>query len=124
MAYPENRVEHRWGERIRVSVPVHLTAPAVAGIDACMQNLSLSGALMNADCELRLHMLIEVHIALPATSQRTAGVVKAYVSRKPPRGVAIEWCEFAPTIVKALLRSPAIRVSAHSAAPAGAPSRR
>jgi hypothetical protein len=124
LAYPENRVEHRWGDRIPVSVPVHVTAPAVAGIDACLENLSLSGALINAGCDLRLHMVIEVHIALPATSQRTDGVVKAYVSRKLARGMGIEWCQFAPTIVKTLLRSASVRESAHSAVPAGAPSRR
>jgi hypothetical protein len=76
-----------------------------------MENLSLSGALMQADCDLRLHLLIEVHIVQPATSQHT-GVVKAYVSRKLVQGVGIEWCQFAPTIVKDLLRSPSIRVSA------------
>ncbi len=108
MAHPENRVEHRWGERVRVSIPVQLNAPALAGVDGCMENLSLSGALMKADCDLRLHLLIEVHIAQPATSQRTA-VVKAYVSRKLARGVGIEWCQFAPPIVKDLLRSPSIR---------------
>ena len=54
MAYPENRVEHRWGERVRVSIPVHVTTPALAALDGRMENLSLSGALMKADYDLRL----------------------------------------------------------------------
>jgi hypothetical protein len=102
-----NGMEHRWGERVRVNIPVHVSAAALAGFDGCMKNLSLSGALMKADCELRLHSLIEVHIELPTPPR--AAVLKAHVSRKLKEGVGIEWCEFAPTIVKDLLRSPSVR---------------
>jgi len=75
-----------------------------------MKNVSLSGALMRSDCDLRLHALIEVRIELPAPLRRAA-VVKAFVSRKLQEGVGIEWCEFAPNIVRDLLRSPSIRVA-------------
>jgi hypothetical protein len=109
MAHPQNRVEHRWGERVRVSIPVHVTTPALAAFDGRMMNLSLSGALMKADCDLRLHLLIEVRMELQASSPH-AGAVKAYVSRKLPEGVGIEWCQFAPAIVKELLRSPSISI--------------
>jgi hypothetical protein len=105
MAYQWNGTEHRWGERIRVNIPVHLS-----GIDGCMKNLSLSGALFKADVGLRLHSLVEVNIQLPAPSQYTQ-VVAALVSRKFNDNVAVEWCEFAPTVVKDLLRLPSIRLS-------------
>jgi len=101
-------VEHRWGERVRVNIPVHVSAPPLGAVDGHVKDLSLSGALMKADCDLRLHLLIEVSIDLPAPAART-DVVKAYVSRKLPEGVGIEWCQFAPPIVKALLRSPSVR---------------
>jgi PilZ domain len=103
-----NGMEHRWGERVRVNIPVHVSAAAVAGFGGRMKNLSLSGALVKSDCELRLHSLIEVHIELPPPSPRIA-IVKAHVSRKLNEGVGIEWCEFASTVVKDLLRSPSIR---------------
>jgi hypothetical protein len=103
-----NGMEHRWGERVRVNIPVHVSAAAVAGFGGCMKNLSLSGALVKSACELRLHSLIEVHIELPSPSPCIA-IVKAHVSRKLKEGVGIEWCEFAPTIVKDLLRSPSGR---------------
>jgi hypothetical protein len=74
-----------------------------------MKNLSLSGALMKSDCDLPLHTLIEVHIELPPPSPRVA-VVKAHVSRKLGEGVGIEWREFAPNIVKDLLRSASVRL--------------
>jgi hypothetical protein len=108
MAHLGNGLEHRWGERIRVNIPVHVSAAALARVDGCMKNLSLSGALMKSDSDLRLHTLIEVRIDLPPPSPRVA-VVKAHVSRKLKEGVGIEWCEFAPTVVKDLLRSPSVR---------------
>jgi PilZ domain len=101
-------MEHRWGERIRVNIPVYVSAGAFPGFDGCMKNLSLSGALMKSDCELRLHALIDVHFKLPAPSPRVH-IVKAHVSRKLKECVGIEWCEFAPAVVKDLLRSPSVR---------------
>jgi hypothetical protein len=72
-----------------------------------MKNLSLSGALMKANVDLGLHSLIKVSIKMPSTWQR-AEPIRAYVSRRTKEGVGVEWCEFAPTIIKDLLRSPSI----------------
>jgi hypothetical protein len=108
MEHLGNGMEHRWGRRFRVNIPVRVSAGALGRVDGCMKNLSLSGALMKSDCDLRLHTLIEVRIELPPPSPR-AGVIKAHVSRKLKEGVGIEWCEFAPNVVKDLLRSPSVR---------------
>jgi len=70
MEHLANGMEHRWGERIRVNIPVYVSAGAFPGFDGCVKNLSLSGALMKSDCELRLHALIDVHIKLPPPSPR------------------------------------------------------
>jgi hypothetical protein len=99
--------ESRWGDRVNVNIPVQVSADALAGVDGCMKNLSLSGALVKADVDLGLHSLIEVSIKMPSTS-RHAEALTAYVSRKVKEGVGIEWCEFAPSVVKDLLRSPSI----------------
>jgi hypothetical protein len=98
--------ESRWGDRVNVNVPVKLWADTLAGADACMSNLSLSGALVKANVELGLHSIIEVNIKMPTTLRAEA--ITAYVSRKVEQGVGIEWCEFAPTVVKDLLRSSSI----------------
>ena len=108
MVHLGNGFEHRWGERFRVNIPVRVSAAALARVDGCMKNLSLSGALVKSGCDLRLHTLVEVRIELPPPLPRVA-VVKAHVSRKLKEGVGIEWCDFAPTIVKDLLRSPSVR---------------
>jgi hypothetical protein len=97
--------ESRWGNRVRVNIPIQISANALTGADGCMKNLSLSGALVKADVDLRLHALIKVSIKMPL--QRAAAIT-AYVSRKAGDGVGVEWCEFAPGVVKDLLRSPTI----------------
>ena len=99
--------EGRWGDRVRVNIPVQVSVNAVTNADGCMKNLSLSGALMTANVDLGLHSLIEVNIKTPSPWQRVEPIT-AYVSRRTKEGVGVEWCEFAPTIVKDLLRSPSI----------------
>jgi PilZ domain len=99
--------ESRWGDRVRVNIPVQVSANAVTSADGCMRNLSLSGALLKADADLGLHALIQVSIKMPSQSERTTAIT-AYVSRKAQEGVGVEWCEFAPSVVKDLLRSPSI----------------
>jgi hypothetical protein len=103
MTQLRNRIEHRWGERIRVDIPVQVSSGSAAGIRGRMRNLSLSGALMKCDVDLRLHTLIEVRIELPLPSPRMAEL-KAHISRKFNADIGIEWCEFAPRIVTELLR--------------------
>jgi hypothetical protein len=106
MAYRYHGEESRWGDRVNVNIPVRVS-DALAGSEGCMKNLSLSGAFVKADVELGLHSLIEVSIKMSSPSQRTAAIT-AYVSRKVKEGVGVEWCEFAPRVVKDLLRSPSI----------------
>ena len=99
--------EGRWGDRVRVNIPVQVSVNAVTNADGCMKNLSLSGALVKADVDLGLHALVRVSIKMSPPSRRVAAIT-AYVSRKDKEGVGIEWCEFAPSVVKDLLRSPLI----------------
>jgi PilZ domain len=99
--------DSRWGDRVRVNIPVQVSVDAMTDADACMKNLSLSGALMKADVDLGLHALIKVSITTPSPSQPAAAIT-AFVSRKTKEGVGVEWCEFAPSVVKDLLRSPSI----------------
>ena len=100
--------ESRWGDRVRVNIPVQVSARALTGTDGYMKNLSLSGALVKADVNLGvLHALIQVSINMPSPSPQAAAIT-AYISRKTKEGVGVEWCEFAPSVVKDLLRSPSI----------------
>jgi hypothetical protein len=94
----------RWGQRIAVDIPVQ-----VAAHHGHLKNLSLSGAIMETDHELRLHAYIEVNIKLPETDRSPIRVM-ARVMRKLEDAVCVEWCDFAPSTVKDLLRSPSIQL--------------
>jgi hypothetical protein len=98
--------ESRWGDRVRVNIPVQVSANALSA-DGSMKNLSLSGALVKADVNVGLHALIQVSLNIPSPSQRAVAIT-AYISRKTTDGLGVEWCEFAPSVVKDLLRSPSI----------------
>jgi hypothetical protein len=100
--------EHRWGERVRVDLPVNVLMDEHAAEGVHLKNLSLSGAFLKTSHDWPLNALIAVRIEFPSCSTDTC-VVKARVSRKPAHGIGVEWCEFAPTVVKELLRSPASR---------------
>ena len=97
--------EHRWGNRVRVEVPVDVLETGRDAVPGCLKNLSLSGALLRSSHDLNLNALIGIRIDLPTASADSC-VVKARVSRKPGRDIGIEWCEFAPGVVKDLLRLP------------------
>jgi hypothetical protein len=97
----------RWGQRIAVEIPVQVAAHASPAIHGHLKNVSLSGALVEADHELRLHAYIEISIRLTKTGCSVIRVM-ARVTRKLTDAVGVEWCEFAPSDVKDLLRSPSI----------------
>jgi hypothetical protein len=40
--------EHRWGERVRVDLPVNVLEDGRAPVDGCLKNISLSGALLKS----------------------------------------------------------------------------
>jgi hypothetical protein len=98
--------EGRWGDRVRVNIPVQVSGNALSA-HGWMTNLSLSGALVKADVDLGMHAIIQVNIEVSSPSQRAAAIT-AYISRKDEEGIGVEWCEFAPSIIKDLLRSPSI----------------
>jgi len=97
--------EHRWGERVRVDLRVDVLEEGRSAVGGCLQNLSLSGALLKLSLDLHLRALIGVRIERPSPSTDSC-VAQARISRKPAHGIGIEWCDFAPAVVKDLLRLP------------------
>jgi hypothetical protein len=67
-------------------------------------NLSVSGALIEADLDARVLSRVQVILLLPACPRHEAPVVEAYVARRHGHGIGVEWCEFAPRAVRELLR--------------------
>jgi hypothetical protein len=101
--------EHRWGRRIAVDIPVEVATQVSPAFHGHLKNLSLSGALLEADHELRLHAHVEVNIKLPETRHNAIRIM-ARVTRLSEGAAGVEWREFAPDEVRDLLRSPSIRM--------------
>jgi hypothetical protein len=98
-------MEHRWGERVTIDLPVRVTTHPFAVRPGKLTNLSVSGAQIRADFELRVLSRIYVTIDLPQRSKHEAPTVAAFVARKCKDGVGVEWCEFSPNAISELLRS-------------------
>ena len=84
MSYGPNEMEHRWEARVQVNIPVCVEAATLPIGNGWMKDLSLSGAFIKSDRDLRLHTLIEVSIALPPPSWRTV-VIEAHVRESSMR---------------------------------------
>lgn len=88
-----------------VDIPVQVATDGWPTVQGHLKNLSLSGALVTTDQVLPLHAYLEISIATSGTGHR-AEIIMARVTRNLEGGVGIEWCEFAPSAVTDLLRSP------------------
>jgi PilZ domain len=95
----------RWSRRIAVDIPVQVAAVGSPIIHGHLNNLSLSGALLTTDHALALHAYIEINIK-PLETGHGAVRLMARVTRSLEGGVGVEWCEFAPSAITDLLRSP------------------
>ena len=79
-------MEHRWGERIRLNLPVRLLSADFTCEGCVLRNASTSGAFI--ETEERFSVLKPVEVELPDGS-----LVPAYVVRRTARGVGVEWSE-------------------------------
>jgi hypothetical protein len=90
-------MDHRCGLRISVDAPVLLIYPAHAASSGWMTEVSMSGAFVRTD--FAPPDLVWIHIAGPF--EETA----AYVVRRTPHGIAVEWDEFLPLPIRALVNA-------------------
>jgi hypothetical protein len=102
-------MEHRWGERVGVDLPVRITAHPFVVRHGRIVNLSVSGASIKADFDVRLLARIQVVIEMPHKMRNEAPSVAAYVTRISKTSIGIEWCEFSPRVVSDLLAALATR---------------
>jgi hypothetical protein len=78
-------------------------------VDGRLKNLSLSGALLTTGVDLPLNSRVVLTLPLPAPQLGDASI-EAHVTRKANGDVGVEWCQFAPAVVKDLLRTPSVRL--------------
>ena len=105
-------VEHRWGERIALDLPVRLSVRARFVAQGRISHASLSGAVVSTSERIPPQTYIDVELNLSGLRRPKAYRVQAFVVRRTALGIALEWCEFAPWAIRALIaieRSPAMR---------------
>jgi hypothetical protein len=98
-------MEHRWGQRVTLEVPVRLLLAGRVLGRGIVRNASISGALIETPLELPL--FTNLVVALPTTSEvaNTSQELAACVVRRAPGGIAVEWRDMAcPAIVTLLER--------------------
>jgi hypothetical protein len=98
-------MEHRWGMRRTLDVGVRVyVRPRLPGFGRLL-NASSSGAYVATNIKPPIMAL--VHVALGWDGLRRGGRhrIAAYVVRSDARGIAIEWREFGPSPVRALIDS-------------------
>lgn len=105
----EGGMEHRLGTRMPISLPVKLHHPGKTPALGRMTNVSLSGAYVQTSVDLEPLACIEIGwkqlVPEPAAVEPAAvPCVAAFVTRVAADGVALEWLEFAPAVIRQLMR--------------------
>lgn len=96
-------MEHRWGRRVSLQVPVQLISDGAAPALGHLENLSVSGAFVRTGWHGPLGARIELEVLPKASREQKPHRVLAHVIRSTHEGTALEWCELAPHPVRLLL---------------------
>jgi hypothetical protein len=86
-------MEHRWGSRKAIDVPVRFIAlPALIGTGR-ITNVSMTGAFLETRAALRPLVLLYVEMIHLSQDAGRRKRLSASVVRRTETGVGIEWCE-------------------------------
>jgi hypothetical protein len=89
-------VEHRWGSRTAIDVPVRFIVPPATIGTGRITNVSMTGAFLETCALLRPMSLLYVEmIQVPNGHGGRSKRLSACVVRRTETGVGIEWCEAA-----------------------------
>ena len=106
-------MEHRCGYRRQASAAIVIRTPDGLAASGRLRDISASGALIVSHLPAPLHGQVLVQLtAGPRKNHRSAVVIRGQVVRHMPGGFAIEWADFSPPAVRALLRQIAAEESA------------
>lgn len=94
-------MEHRWGIRQPLEVDVKLYVGPGRPLTGRLLNASSSGGYVATS--VTLPIMTRVHVTLGWDSAQSGDRIAAYVVRSDSRGIGLEWQEFAPVPVLALI---------------------
>jgi hypothetical protein len=104
-------MEHRWGHRHEISRAVHLGTRSGLAARGRISNVSISGAFVVSPLPVSLFSYVDVQFKAMVKGKRSTMTVEGQVVRKEGAGFGIEWCEFAPEAVRALVTVPPFRLA-------------
>jgi hypothetical protein len=96
-------MEHRWGERIVVDIPVQVSVPPFVIGTGRITNISISGAWISGKFDLPPLARAFVVFNFALGGQQEFLPIACYVARVRPEGIGVEWRELAPQIVNDLM---------------------
>lgn len=96
-------MEHRWGERIEVDIPVQVSVPPLVLGAGRIRNISISGAWVLGPFNLPPLARAFIVFDLMLAGQHEQLPIACYVARVRPEGIGVEWHELAPQIVSDLI---------------------
>ena len=102
---PRRFMEHRWGRRVALDMPVHITLPGGDSAVGVLRDASISGGFIETPLHLAVGAPLGVVLLVGAGAARRAVDLPACVTRKARDGLAIEWRDMASPPVLALLRA-------------------
>jgi hypothetical protein len=104
-------MEHRWGNRVAVDLPVRLYATGLSG-SGILKNLSASGAYIETALPIAPLTTLRVEIPGGLDPRAKGSDAWGFAVRQDIQGVGVAWCDFAP------LHAEDLQAARHSRAPA------
>jgi ribosomal protein L19 len=91
----EASMEHRWGDRVAIDVPVRISSNGATG-SGTLRNISVSGAFIETALPLSALTMVRIVIPRSPDTGRARADARGFVVRRDRNGIGIEWCERAP----------------------------
>jgi hypothetical protein len=79
-------MDHRWGERINVDLPVRLMAHPFAKRDGRLMDLSVSGAYIQTDVSVHQRGRLDIGLLYAPWARHGTALLSAYVARRYREG--------------------------------------
>jgi hypothetical protein len=106
-------MEHRWGQRVTLEVPVRLYLDDTALGRGLLRNVSISGALIETSLDFPAFSNIVVALTGVEKAGPQIHELAASVVRRLPAAIAVEWRDMAcPAVVALMERITGKRVAA------------
>jgi hypothetical protein len=100
-------MNHRCGNRIALDLPVLVMNPVTSHCGTGrLVNISLNGALITGSPDSHVGARIQVSIGVASGMTSSTSVIDAYLVRKAGPAFAIQWAQFAPAEIVALVKEP------------------